>query len=70
MTEKVRSVSGLKLRPHVRSGDMSNRARTKFTGTKSWVRCHDNSKDSQRREKRAIEKAARRQGRAECKEQW
>ena len=48
---------------------MTTRARTKFTGTKAWVRCHDNSKDSQRREKRAIEKAARRQGRAECLEQ-
>ena len=45
---------------------MTTRARTKFTGTKAWVRCHDNSKDSQRREKRSIEKAARRQGKAEC----
>jgi hypothetical protein len=53
----------------MRSGGKSNRARTKFTDQKSWVRCHDNSKDAQRRAKRAIEKAARRQGKAECQEQ-
>ena len=46
----------------------TTRARTCFTGTKAWVRCHDNSKGSQAREKRAIEKAARRQGKAECKD--
>jgi len=46
----------------------STRVRTQFTGTKQWVRCHDNSKDAQRREKRAIEKAARRQGKRECRE--
>ena len=48
---------------------MSNRARTKFTDRKDLVWRHVKCKAPAKRTEKAIETAARRQGKAECREQ-